>query len=104
MSLTDVKINLWKIKKFKLFGATLTVLAVLILTACGNTEELEEEIARLESELTRFEDENLRLESELSDLEGENLRLEEEIYNLTQEPEEEALVGIPFEVDDLIGE
>ena len=102
MKLTDVKINpFWKIK-----GAILAILAVLILTACGNTEELEEEVAQLESQLTSLEEENLRLESEISDLEEENLRLEEDIYYLAEEeePEEESLAGIPFEVDDLIGD
>ena len=91
-------------KKFKLYGSALAVLLMLILTACGNTGELEEEIVQLENEITRLEDENLRLENELSDLEEENLRLEEEYYYLTQEPEEEPLVGIPFEIDDLIGD
>jgi len=91
-------------KKITLFGATLAVLSMLILTACGSTEELEEEIDRLESEISNLESENLRLEDELSDLEAENLRLEEELYYLSQEPEEVPLVGIPFEVDDLLGE
>ena len=80
-----------------LFGL-FAIMTVFILVACGDSAELEEQIADLELTNSNLESEITRLEAENAELTAEIEELTAEIEVLTAEPE-----APEFDLEDLMG-